>query len=75
LTHSPSKPEQNCTGKGGLGTRGIPHRFNEIAGVTDCLIFVYGLQRKNDLQHNWSAEAKTIGGRNKSSTPHCPDVY
>lgn len=25
-----------------------PRKLQEIAGVTDCLIFVYGLQRKND---------------------------
>lgn len=52
-----------------------PRKLQEIAGVTDCLIFVYGLQRKNDPQHNCSGDAEPIGGRNESSTPHCPDVY
>ena len=80
MTHSPLKARAKLQGQGRTrDTRYPPRKLQEIAGVTDCLIFVYRLQRENDPQHNCSGDAEPpIGGGKESGTPHphiCPDVY
>ena len=59
MTHSPLKARAKLQGQGRTrDTWYPPRKLQEIAGVTDCLIFVYRLQRENDPQHNCSGDAE-----------------